>query len=405
MSAYLEPFLKLANLSFIALLVFFIIQNNETNDSDRIRKEQQISETLKTSPNREVKQIKEASTTKVNFVGESALKKHFNPEPYKKSSESPLVENQNSLISSTIESQFNPKKKEIKLQNKPLPKIFDVESNLNTLTENTPLTPISFKPTHQKKRISPPQVMPLKFENLLTKPVKQETTPIQILKTDTAAKPLRSHKHLAKTIEPISHVENLQKQGKDFKISKSNSAFSEVLKSTKPKEENIQLAALDLEKLVKSEGLSITFYWPEAQDEREAVYHILQHCHNMTLGVFDANMILFDQHNKRLSKTEISNISPMLRHVSAPVTALESGLLGQLRKRQPGPMVRIFPKRFDAFLIASLRQNANINKNIKGRITANYSIENGEIFLENWNLNGKTLSGNIELSGFSTQCG
>ena len=250
MSAYLEPFFKLANLSFIALLVFFIIQNNETNDSDRIRKEQQISETLKTSPNREVKQIKEASTTKVNFVGESALKKHFNPEPYKKSSESPLVENQNSLISSTIESQFNPKKKEIKLQNKPLPKIFDVESNLNTLTENTPLTPISFKPTHQKKRISPPQVMPLKFENLLTKPVKQETTPIQILKTDTAAKPLRSHKHLAKTIEPISHVENLQKQGKDFKISKSNSAFSEVLKSTKPKEENIQLAALDLDCLL-----------------------------------------------------------------------------------------------------------------------------------------------------------
>ena len=49
MSAYLEPFFKLANLSFIALLVFFIIQNNEKNDSDEIRKEQQISDTLKTS--------------------------------------------------------------------------------------------------------------------------------------------------------------------------------------------------------------------------------------------------------------------------------------------------------------------------------------------------------------------
>ena len=405
MFVYLEPLFKLVNVCFVAFLIFVMVQDNEKFTSDKLQKEHQSKEILKPKLTESTDKLKEVLITKISFIGEKSLEKHFETFAHTKSAESTFVKSQSNMMPVKMEKHFKTKRNEIKPQNKPFPKVFDVMNKSAELAEYRQLNAILYKPIKQKTNSSQSRVTPLKFQNIQKHLVKKEASLSQIVKPSLAEKPERLNPKLGQEIVAMRPIENVQKSHQIENISKLKPVSLEIIESSKPKEEDIQLAASNLETLVASEGLSITFYWPNTQTEREAVYRSLQHCHGMTLGVFNSNMILFDQKNQRLNKTEISKISPMLRHISAPATDFESLALKQLREKQSGPMVRIFPKRFDAYLIASLRQNSNINKNIKGRITANYSLDDGKIVLKNWNLNGKALSGKIELDVFSSQCG
>ena len=187
-------------------------------------------------------------------------------------------------------------------------------------------------------------------------------------------------------------------------VEEEESISQNIQKQSHPSEGSIQLAESDIEEMVESGELSITFYWPDSKPERENIYNQLRDCHGMMLGVFDEKMQLFDDQNNRLNQARLSNISPMLRQISTPVSSSEVSIANRLRAKKSGPLVRFFPKRFDAYLIASLRENVASAIEIKGRITAEYSLVNSEVTLENWEINGRRFPGSLELKSLASSC-
>ena len=191
MFVYLEPLFKLVNVCFVAFLIFVMVQDNEKFTSDKLQKEHQSKEILKPKLTESTDKLKEVLITKIGFIGEKSLEKHFETIPHTKSAESTFVKSQSNMMPVNMEKHFKTKRNEIKPQNKPFPKVFDVMNKSAELAEYRQLNAIPYKPIKQKKNSSQSRVTPLKFQNIQKHLVKKEASLSQIVKPSLAEKPER----------------------------------------------------------------------------------------------------------------------------------------------------------------------------------------------------------------------
>ncbi len=148
-------------------------------------------------------------------------------------------------------------------------------------------------------------------------------------------------------------------------------------------------------------GPEISILWPNEDYERGALYNILRECYGMEVALMGVNNQLF-----RLSeppgvpwKPDVDRISGFIRIAGGEIAAAEKFLIRKIAQRhsirfnyQP---VRIFPRNFDATLLAGISYYGGAGKSKLQQVSARYLVRDKKVQVEDITINGKRVSGHI----------
>ena len=145
------------------------------------------------------------------------------------------------------------------------------------------------------------------------------------------------------------------------------------------------------------EGLAMTFIWPEDTYIKSRIHRALKECYGMRLGHLKQNGQLYFSNTQKATKAELDFYSPLLRLVSVPIDKREIEEIRKIKTNVSGQLVRLFPQRLDAYILATLKQVLNPAERLKGQFTGVYQLKGGKPGLGNLKLNGQLLNVEIEL--------
>lgn len=145
------------------------------------------------------------------------------------------------------------------------------------------------------------------------------------------------------------------------------------------------------------DGLAMTFIWPEDTHIKSRIHRALKECYGMRLGHLKQNGQLYFSNTQKATKAELDFYSPLLRLVSVPIDKREIEEIRKIKTDASGQLVRLFPQRLDAYILATLKQVLNPAEKLKGQFTGAYQFKGGKPGLGNLKLNGQLLNVEIEL--------
>lgn len=164
-----------------------------------------------------------------------------------------------------------------------------------------------------------------------------------------------------------------------------------------PSMTEVKATQLILNNLDRVEGLAMTFIWPEDTYVKSRIHRALKECYGMRLGHLKQNGQLYFSNTQKATKAELNFYSPLLRLVSVPIDKREIEEIRKIKTDVSGQLVRLFPKRLDAYILANLKQVLNPAEKLKGQFTGVYQFKGGKPGLGNLKLNGQLLNVEIEL--------
>ena len=149
-----------------------------------------------------------------------------------------------------------------------------------------------------------------------------------------------------------------------------------------------------------AQRLSLEFLWPADRQSHARIYTHLANCLGVETGIIDsASRVHLGQGGGRSFNTAMH--SPFMRLVDRPVDPRESRAINRIRDRQgagagSGRAVRVFRRSHDMWLLAALnRAFGGLPSN--GRVTAEYNLQGGRLYLGKLTLDGRRYEGRISL--------
>ena len=149
-----------------------------------------------------------------------------------------------------------------------------------------------------------------------------------------------------------------------------------------------------------AQRLSLEFLWPADRQSHARIYTHLANCLGVKTGIIDsASRVHLGQGGGRSFNTAMH--SPFMRLVDRPVDPRESRAIDRIRDRQgagagSGRAVRVFRRSHDMWLLAALNRTfGGLPSN--GRVTAEYNLQGGRLYLGKLTLDGRRYEGRISL--------
>ena len=146
--------------------------------------------------------------------------------------------------------------------------------------------------------------------------------------------------------------------------------------------------------------LSLEFLWPADRRGHSRIYSRLTECLGVEIGIIDSNgKVYFGTGGGRVFNAALH--SPFLRLVDQPVDPRERLNIKRIRTglqitANDGKAVRVFRREHDIRLLAALnRAFGGLPRS--GRVTAEYQIEAGALYLGKLKLNGHPHDGRARL--------
>ena len=156
-----------------------------------------------------------------------------------------------------------------------------------------------------------------------------------------------------------------------------------------------------LEFLSTVQDQKLVFYISNDDYERGALYNILRQCYGMEVALMGDNNQLF-----RLNeppgiswKPDVDRISGFIRIAGGEIATAEKFLIRKIAQhhtiRSNYQPVRIFPRNFDATLLAGISYYGGAEKSKLQQVSARYLVKDKKVRVENIIINGKKVSGHI----------
>ncbi|NVK19554.1 MAG: hypothetical protein HWE30_12720 [Methylocystaceae bacterium] len=156
--------------------------------------------------------------------------------------------------------------------------------------------------------------------------------------------------------------------------------------------------------LEHGKGPLIEIAWPQQARARDSLHGAFQSCFGMENALMDTSGNLFRMDEPRGVRWEINldRFSGFLRQASGQLPATEERIARSVKRHHrnlSGPiMVRIFPRRVDASLLAGLKAVVGEGYMQAKSIQARYVQEGSRILVRDIRLDGRTIQGAVELS-------
>ena len=165
-----------------------------------------------------------------------------------------------------------------------------------------------------------------------------------------------------------------------------------------------------LRKLEHGSGPFIEIAWPVSSGQRKLLYRLFRNCYGMEVAVINSDGELF-----RLNETKGEPWSPNLdryssffRKPAGSLTVQEYERLNQIRKVHGqfngANHVRIFSRQTDAMLLGGLKSLIGDEYQEGSVVRAYYRTENGTVIVENIQLDGELVQGQIYLPRVERHC-
>ena len=149
-------------------------------------------------------------------------------------------------------------------------------------------------------------------------------------------------------------------------------------------------------------GPGIEIAWPAGRAGRQQLFHRFAACFGMRLALVDADGKLFAEGGVRGQSwaPNLDRYSDFVRRPAGRLTASERRRAGAIAVHhgRRGALVRVFPRRVDALLLAGLSQLVGPGYRAARTIRARYRQVAGRLSVEDVSVDGRAVAGRIELS-------
>jgi hypothetical protein len=149
-------------------------------------------------------------------------------------------------------------------------------------------------------------------------------------------------------------------------------------------------------------GPGIEIAWPAGRAGRQQLFHRFAACFGMRLALVDAEGKLFAEGGVRGQPwaPNLDRYSGFVRRPAGRLTASERRQAGAIAAHhgRRGALVRVFPRRVDALLLAGLSQLVGPGYRAARTIRARYRQVAGRLSVEDVSVDGRAVAGRIELS-------
>ena len=176
------------------------------------------------------------------------------------------------------------------------------------------------------------------------------------------------------------------------------SATSRLPQFVKPRASDLQAAGQLMDNAPQT--LSLEFLWPADRSGHARIYSRLTECLGVETGVIDEDgTVHVGAGGGRVFNAALH--SPFMRLVDQPVDPRERRNIKHIRtgrqiNANDGMAVRVFRRANDTRLLAALSR-AFDGLPTGGRVTAEYQIESGALYLGKLTLNGRRHDGRVRL--------
>ncbi|NKB21516.1 MAG: hypothetical protein GKS01_13565 [Alphaproteobacteria bacterium] len=244
----------------------------------------------------------------------------------------------------------------------------------------------ALKPNPSSKKRPPPKPLKALKVSKLTRPTTKIVKPIAKIQAK-APKRLAVKPRVLKTKAP--------KKVKRFPKPKPK---QQVVATAKHKSTGRVL----LRMLEHGKGPSIEIAWPQTAENRRQLYSTLTQCYGMQAAVLHHSKALFSASDPPgvSWKLNIDRFSGFLRSPQGADIAVESALFRQIAHRhslENWTPVRVFPRTVDAVLLGGLEHLVGTHYGTAKRIKAYYSLTSSGLTLQNIRVDGRSVSGSVEL--------
>ena len=157
-------------------------------------------------------------------------------------------------------------------------------------------------------------------------------------------------------------------------------------------------------------GPRVEIAWPGDTRERDSLFERFRRCHGMAVAVMDGRGRLYtaDGPPGHAWDINLDRYSGFVRQSDRLVSRFQAAEVRAVRRRHPGlgggRAVHVFPRAADAVLLGGLERLVGDGYGRAGAIHAVYLLAGGRVFVDDIRVEGKAVTGRIELSG-TASCG
>ena len=157
-------------------------------------------------------------------------------------------------------------------------------------------------------------------------------------------------------------------------------------------------------------GPNIRLAWPDGRRNRENLFKMLSTCFGMKTGVMDRHGSIYNEGTAPGSPWPIDGdqYSGFLRHADGVLAPSEAKLVNRIVGRHhlapQSKVVRIFPRAFDASLLAGISRIANRDLREGLNVSARYEMTGGGLNVSKVVVNENPMSGQIKFSAHTKPC-
>jgi len=261
-------------------------------------------------------------------------------------------------------------------------------------TERPPLLAPLTASRHSQADLAPPVLVAMSAP--------QQTLPTGVspaeLSSDPAAPSAAESDAGSGADQLVESMPDLQPMKAEAMIDSQTNVSATAVAETAPQAVDWQVADRLME--TAAQRLTLEFLWPADRQSHARIYAHLTSCLGVETGVVDtANRVHMGAGGGRSFNAALH--SPFMRIVDRPVDPRERRDIERIRDRQQvgsdgGRAVRIFRRSHDMWLLAALnRAFGGLPPN--GRVTAEYELDRGGLYLGKLTLDGRPHQGRISL--------
>ena len=153
-------------------------------------------------------------------------------------------------------------------------------------------------------------------------------------------------------------------------------------------------------------GPSIEIAWPASDRKRQQLYRLFSTCFGMRSALMDQQQRLFIDTGApgEMWRPDFDRLSGYMRQTAGLIPAEEQRQLEAIERHHGGIggiPVRLFPRRIDAVIFGGLHEAAVNSHGTTNNIRARYEIEKGAVLISNILINGRPVTGRLNLSRLS----
>jgi len=217
-------------------------------------------------------------------------------------------------------------------------------------------------------------------------------------------------KKIASQLHPLQKNRSIEKSNNKVKITSKEQLTPKIISFNLKNRSLIKKGRLLLRVLEHGKGPNIEIAWPQSVSERTQLYKILVSCHGMKIALMNKEGELFINEGTSgqgwFPNMDIFS-GYMRQAIGKPVKA-EEDAISIIKKRhnlkQLSSLVRIFPRKIDAYLLAGLQRLAgNTRYSQATRITAAYKFSENSISIDSIKFDGRGINGEL-IVGDNLRC-